>query len=62
MYRPADEVGGDFFQVMELGDGEVLVVVGDVSGKGLKAAMVVSLWWERSGRMPGCSRGLCLGS
>jgi serine phosphatase RsbU (regulator of sigma subunit) len=42
-YRPALEVGGDFFQVMVRADGTALVVLGDVSGKGLKAAMTVSL-------------------
>jgi hypothetical protein len=41
-YRPAQEVGGDFFQVIP-GDGSTLVVLGDVSGKGLRAAMTVSL-------------------
>ena len=38
-YLPAQEVGGDFYYVL---DGRV-VVLGDVSGKGLKAAMLVSL-------------------
>jgi sigma-B regulation protein RsbU (phosphoserine phosphatase) len=40
---PADEVGGDFYQVMTIGDGKTLVLVGDVSGKGLKAAMTGTL-------------------
>jgi hypothetical protein len=43
IYKPAAEVGGDFFQVMPLAEGGALVIVGDVSGKGLKAAMTVSL-------------------
>ena len=43
VYRPASEVGGDFFQIFSTKDGGVLVVIGDVSGKGLKAAMIVSL-------------------
>jgi serine phosphatase RsbU (regulator of sigma subunit) len=43
IYKPAAEVGGDFFQVMPQADGSALVMVGDVSGKGLKAAMTVSL-------------------
>jgi sigma-B regulation protein RsbU (phosphoserine phosphatase) len=38
-YLPASEVGGDFYQVLEQCDGSVLIVVGDVCGKGLKAAM-----------------------
>ncbi len=41
-YAPAKHVGGDFFRVVPADDGSVLVVVGDVSGKGLKAAMTVS--------------------
>jgi hypothetical protein len=41
-YRPARQVGGDFFQVLPAEDGSLLIVVGDVSGKGLKAAMTVS--------------------
>lgn len=38
-YQPASEVGGDFYQVIPQADGAALVLVGDVSGKGLKAAM-----------------------
>jgi hypothetical protein len=38
-YLPAHEVGGDFYQVLPQTDGSVLVVIGDVSGKGLRAAM-----------------------
>jgi hypothetical protein len=42
-YVPAQEVGGDFFQVLLNPDGSATVVLGDVSGKGLKAAMNVSM-------------------
>jgi hypothetical protein len=42
-YRPAQQVGGDFFQIMPAPDGSLLAVIGDVSGKGLRAAMLVSL-------------------
>jgi serine phosphatase RsbU (regulator of sigma subunit) len=42
-YRPAQEVGGDFFQALAARDGGVLVVIGDVSGKGVHAAMLVAL-------------------
>jgi hypothetical protein len=42
-YRPAQEVGGDFFQIIPLENGSTLVLLGDVSGKGLRAAMAVSL-------------------
>ncbi len=43
VYKPAAELGGDFFQVISLPDASTLMVIGDVSGKGLKAAMTVSL-------------------
>jgi serine phosphatase RsbU (regulator of sigma subunit) len=43
-YRPAREVGGDFFQIIPHGnDGSVLIVVGDVTGHGLQAGMLVAL-------------------
>ena len=43
IYQPAEQVGGDFFQ--QIGDcrGGMTIVVGDVSGKGLPAAMMVSV-------------------
>jgi phosphoserine phosphatase RsbU/P len=42
-YKPAREVGGDFFQILPMDEGGALVVIGDVSGKGMPAAMTVSL-------------------
>lgn len=42
-YRPAQEVGGDFFQLIPLPGNAAMVVIGDVSGKGLRAAMAVAL-------------------
>jgi hypothetical protein len=43
-YRPAREVGGDFFQIIpHKTDGSLLIVAGDVTGKGLKAGMLVAL-------------------
>jgi hypothetical protein len=42
-YHPAREVGGDFFQIISLESASTLVILGDVSGKGLKAAMNVAL-------------------
>jgi sigma-B regulation protein RsbU (phosphoserine phosphatase) len=41
-YLPATQVGGDFYRVLPCDHGELLVIVGDVSGKGLRAAMTVS--------------------
>jgi hypothetical protein len=43
VYDPATEVGGDFFHVQPTSDGGLLVVIGDVAGHGLKAAMNVSM-------------------
>lgn len=42
-YLPAGEVGGDFFLISPAEDGSLLAIVGDVSGKGLQAAMRVAL-------------------
>lgn len=45
-YRPAGdgtEVGGDFYDIFPLGGGDWAVVLGDVSGKGVEAAIVTSL-------------------
>jgi serine phosphatase RsbU (regulator of sigma subunit) len=42
-YFPAQEVGGDFYQVLPYSNGSIMIVVGDVSGKGLKAAMTGTL-------------------
>jgi len=42
-YEPAQQVGGDFFQIIPAGDGGLVLVLGDVAGKGLPAAMLVSV-------------------
>jgi len=39
---PCSEVGGDLYDLVTLPDGRLLVVIGDVSGKGLGAALLVS--------------------
>src|ERR671925_1012967 len=41
-YRPAREVGGDFYDVIPLPDSRVAFVVGDVTDKGVPAALVMS--------------------
>jgi hypothetical protein len=43
VYTPAQQVGGDFFQILSDGAGGILIVIGDVAGKGLSAAMLVSM-------------------
>ncbi len=42
-YHPAQTVGGDFFQTILGRDGSLLIVIGDVSGKGISAAMLVAV-------------------
>ncbi len=41
-YRPAREVGGDFYDFLRLQDGRIALVFGDVSGKGIAAALVMA--------------------
>ena len=41
-YKPAREVGGDFYDFFRLESGEVAVVIGDVTDKGVPAAMVMA--------------------
>jgi predicted ester cyclase len=41
-YQPAREVGGDFYDFFELDDGQLGLVVGDATGKGVPAALVMA--------------------
>lgn len=41
--RPAQQVGGDFFELFQLTDGRLFAAVGDVSGKGLEASLVTAI-------------------
>jgi serine phosphatase RsbU (regulator of sigma subunit)/predicted ester cyclase len=41
-FQPAREVGGDFYEFFELDDGRVALVVGDATGKGVPAALVMT--------------------
>lgn len=41
-YQPAREVGGDFYDFLLLSDGRLGLVIGDVSGKGVPAALVMA--------------------
>jgi steroid delta-isomerase-like uncharacterized protein len=41
-YKPAREVGGDFYDFLELEDGLLGLVVGDATGKGMPAALVMA--------------------
>jgi phosphoserine phosphatase RsbU/P len=41
--RPANTVGGDFYDVLPLADGRIIVTLGDVAGKGSPAALLMAL-------------------
>ena len=43
MYRPCDEVGGDYFDVFAVPDGRIAILIADVAGKGLGAALVTTI-------------------
>jgi sigma-B regulation protein RsbU (phosphoserine phosphatase) len=43
MLEPAREVGGDFFEVLRRRDGRLVVVIGDVSDKGIPAALLMAV-------------------
>jgi sigma-B regulation protein RsbU (phosphoserine phosphatase) len=52
VYTPATEVGGDFFHIQATGDSGLLIVIGDVAGHGLQAAMNVSMLMGALRRSP----------
>jgi serine phosphatase RsbU (regulator of sigma subunit) len=41
--RPANTVGGDFYDVLPLPDGTIVMALGDVAGKGSPAALLMAL-------------------
>jgi len=41
--RPANTVGGDFYDILPIDDGHVVLAVGDVAGKGSPAALLMAL-------------------
>ena len=41
--KPAREVGGDFYDILELTDGKIALIEGDVSGKGISAALFMMM-------------------
>lgn len=41
-YRPALDVGGDFYDIFEVGPDEIYFVIGDVAGKGIPAALLMA--------------------
>lgn len=41
-YEPHSEVGGDYYDVVDLGDGKTAICIADVSGKGMPAALLMA--------------------
>jgi serine phosphatase RsbU (regulator of sigma subunit) len=41
--RPANTVGGDFYDILTMNDGRVVIALGDVAGKGSPAALLMAL-------------------
>ena len=46
-YQPADDLGGDFFDILRISDDEYLVYIADVSGHGIQAALLTIYLRER---------------
>jgi phosphoserine phosphatase RsbU/P len=42
MCRPASEVGGDYYDLIQMEDGRLGFAIGDVSGKGISAALIMA--------------------
>jgi sigma-B regulation protein RsbU (phosphoserine phosphatase) len=54
VHRPCEEVGGDYFDVFPLSDGRIALLIADVAGKGLGAALLTTmLQGALSGMTPG---------
>jgi len=51
---PAFEVGGDYYDFFQLGDGKIGIAIGDVSGKGVPAAIYMTL---TKGILQSCATG-----
>ncbi|MBQ7678358.1 MAG: SpoIIE family protein phosphatase, partial [Butyrivibrio sp.] len=43
MMQPAKEVGGDFYDIIDMPDGKIGLIIGDVSGKGIGAALFMAM-------------------
>ena len=43
LYRPTESVGGDFYDYFRLSDHEIGLLIGDVSGHGLEAALIMTM-------------------
>jgi sigma-B regulation protein RsbU (phosphoserine phosphatase) len=47
LYLPADDLGGDFYDLIKLNDDEFLIYIADVSGHGIQASLLTIFMRER---------------
>ena len=47
LYFPADDLGGDFYDLLKLNDDEFLIYIADVAGHGIQAALLTVFMRER---------------
>jgi len=47
LYMPADDLGGDFYDLLKLSDDEYLIYIADVSGHGIQASLLTIFMRER---------------
>lgn len=54
LYKPAFDVGGDFYDFITIDEGKIAVIIGDVSGKGVSAALMMAKFTSEL-RLAACS-------
>jgi hypothetical protein len=57
IYKPCHEIGGDLYDFFAIDDTRIIVSIADVIGKGVPAAIMMSMFRGRCGRMPTAATG-----